>query len=158
MIIVVAVLGIGAWTLTRNSAAPYSPSPQSPQMEDTTRDRMATTTPDSSGDNSGLNMNIGVSSTVHVSSVKEFTVTGQNYSFTPSTLTVNKGDTVKITFKNADGFHDFRIDEFNVATNRISGGSEESVTFVADKTGTFEYYCSVANHRAMGMKGTLTVK
>ncbi len=89
---------------------------------------------------------------------KSFTVTGSNFSFDPKTITVKKGDTVKITFKNADGMHDFKIDEFNVATKQIQGGEEETVTFTADKVGAFEYYCSVGKHRQMGMKGTLTVK
>src|SRR3989344_1759490 len=39
--------------------------------------------------------------------VKEFTITGDNFSFTPSTITVKKGDRVKITFKNNKGYHDF---------------------------------------------------
>ena len=90
--------------------------------------------------------------------VKEFTVMGQNYSFAPSTITVKKGDTVKIIFKNTGGFHDFKIDEFNAATKRINGGQEDTITFVADKAGSFEYYCSVGSHRQMGMKGTLTVQ
>jgi len=91
-------------------------------------------------------------------SVKEFVVTGQNFSFSPSTLTVKKGDRVKITFKNSQGFHDFRIDELKVATNQIKTDEEASVEFVADKVGSFEYYCSVGSHRAMGMKGTLMVE
>lgn len=33
-----------------------------------------------------------------------------------------------------------------------------SVTFVADETGTFEYYCSVGNHRGQGMIGKLIVE
>jgi plastocyanin len=73
-------------------------------------------------------------------------------------MSVKKGDTVKITFKNTGGFHDLKIDEFKVATKQLQGGASEVVTFVADKAGTFEYYCSVGNHRAMGMKGTLTVQ
>ena len=89
---------------------------------------------------------------------KTFTVSGQNFSFTPNTLTVNKGDKVKITFQNTGGFHDFRIDEFNVKTAQLGSGKSETVEFTADKTGTFEYYCSVGNHRAMGMTGKLTVK
>lgn len=89
--------------------------------------------------------------------VKEFTVTGGNFKFAPNTLSVKKGDKVRIVFKNAEGFHDFKIDEFNVATKQIQGGAEETVEFTADKAGSFEYYCSVGKHRAMGMKGTLTV-
>lgn len=91
------------------------------------------------------------------SQVKSFVVEGQSFSFTPSTLSVNKGDTVKITFKNTGGFHDLRIDGYNVGTPQIQGGQEATFTFVADKAGSFEYYCSVGTHRQMGMKGTLTV-
>ncbi len=97
-------------------------------------------------------------SSVPVSSVKEFTVTGSNFAFAPNTISVKKGDTVKITFKNADGMHDFKIDEFGVATNKISGGQSDVVSFVADKSGSFEFYCSIGKHRALGMKGTLVVK
>lgn len=89
--------------------------------------------------------------------VKTFTVTGKNFSFLPNTLSVKKGDTVRITFKNTDGFHDLVIDEFNARTKQMQAGGEETIEFVANKTGTFEYYCSVGAHRAMGMKGTLTV-
>ena len=89
--------------------------------------------------------------------IVEFTVTGKNYSFTPNIISVKKGDTVKITFKDTQGFHDFKIDEFNVATPQIKGGSEAVVQFVADKSGSFQYYCSVGKHRANGMWGTLTV-
>lgn len=91
-------------------------------------------------------------------SVKEFTVTGSNFAFDPATMTVQKGDKVRVVFKNADGFHDFRIDELGVATKKIKGGAEEAVEFTADKAGTFEYYCSVGSHRAMGMNGTLIVQ
>lgn len=90
--------------------------------------------------------------------VKEFTVTGSSFSFAPSTLKVKKGDTVKITFKNSGGMHDFVIDDFKTQTKTIKSGETDVAQFIADKAGTFEYYCSVGNHRAMGMKGTLTVE
>ena len=90
--------------------------------------------------------------------VKEFTVIGSNFAFTPETIEVSKGDTVKITFQNAVGFHDLKLDEFTgAATKQLKVGESETIEFVADKVGDFEYYCSVGNHRAMGMKGTLTV-
>ncbi|HKC05150.1 MAG TPA: plastocyanin/azurin family copper-binding protein [Patescibacteria group bacterium] len=89
---------------------------------------------------------------------KEFTVDGSNFAFDPKTITVNKGDTVKITFKDDDGRHNLVIDGYDVSTNIIAGGSEDTITFLADKTGSFAYYCSVANHRDLGMTGTLIVK
>ena len=100
---------------------------------------------------------LGASVSVGTSTTKSFTVDGDNFKFLPNAMTVKKGDTVKITFKNTGGVHDLKIDEFGVATAKLAGGQEETVTFVADKAGTFEYYCSIGNHRQMGMKGTLTV-
>src|SRR3989344_7157827 len=79
--------------------------------------------------------------------VKEFTVEGSPFKFVPNVIKVKKGDTVRVTFKNVTGNHDFVIDEFEVQTNQIGEGEEEEVEFVADKVGTFEYYCSVGNHR-----------
>lgn len=89
--------------------------------------------------------------------VKEFTVDASNFAFAPKTLSVNIGDTVRITLKNTQGFHDLKIDEFNAATKTLNSGEEETIEFVADKTGTFEYYCSIGTHRQMGMVGTLVV-
>jgi len=92
------------------------------------------------------------------SSAKEFFITGKNFTFTPSTITVKKGDTVKITFKSEGGAHDLTIPDFNVQTNILQSGKEEIIQFTADKTGTFEYFCSVGNHKQMGMKGQLVVQ
>ena len=63
-----------------------------------------------------------------------------------------------VTFKSMGGMHDFMIDEFEVATNQIGDGEEEEMEFVADKIGTFEYYCSVDGHRQLGMVGKLIVE
>ena len=90
--------------------------------------------------------------------VKTFTVEAKNLSFTPSTIKVKKGDTVVITFKSVDAIHDWVLDEFDASTNQIGEGEEEEIEFVADKKGTFEFYCSVENHRAMGMKGKFIVE
>ncbi len=90
--------------------------------------------------------------------VKEFAVTGTSFAFTPKTITVKKGDTVRIVFTNAAGFHDWVIDEFNARTPQIGAGKTATVEFVASKIGSFEYYCSVGNHRAQGMVGTLVVQ
>ena len=100
-----------------------------------------------------------VNSTVTATgTVKEFTISAKNFNFAPNTMTVKKGDRVRITLANGDGFHDLVIDEFGVATKKINTGMTEVVEFTADKTGSFEYYCSVGSHRMMGMKGTLVVQ
>lgn len=93
-----------------------------------------------------------------VPATKSFTIEASNFSFNPAAIQVNKGDKVSITLVNKNGFHDLVIDGYNVKTNGVNSGQTATVTFVADKVGTFEYYCSVGNHRQMGMKGTLIVK
>lgn len=91
------------------------------------------------------------------STAKEFTVANKGFSFTPNTLSVKKGDTVKVTFNNTGGTHDLRVEGYDVGTKVIQSGQSDSFTFTADKAGSFAFYCSVGNHRAMGMEGTLTV-
>ena len=96
-------------------------------------------------------------SPVSEAAVKEFTVQGSNFTFDVSQMTVKIGDRVRIVFKSSGGRHDWRLDEFDAATNVLTDGQSETIEFVANKTGSFEYYCSVGSHRQMGMKGTLTV-
>ena len=90
--------------------------------------------------------------------IVEVTVEGSNYKFIPNVINTKKGDTVILIFKSTGAIHNLVIDEFGVETNKIGDGEEEEVEFVADKTGTFEYYCSVANHKSMGMVGKLVVE
>lgn len=87
-----------------------------------------------------------------------FVVKGVNYGYDVKEIRVKKGDTVTIQFESTDGFHDLKIDEFNAATQKVQPGTPTSVTFVADEAGTFEYYCSVGEHRAHGMIGNLIVE
>lgn len=101
---------------------------------------------------------VAATSTSPIATVREFTVVGTSFAYSPSAIAVNRGDRVKIIFKDNGGFHDFVIEGLNVASKRINSGQEDAVEFTADKTGSFEYYCSVDSHRAKGMRGTLTVK
>jgi plastocyanin len=90
--------------------------------------------------------------------VQEFTISGQSFFFTPNVINVKKGDKVRIIFENVSGLHDFKIDEFGVASKQVKSPYQEILEFTADKTGSFQYYCSVGSHRAMGMFGTLNVQ
>lgn len=90
--------------------------------------------------------------------VVELMVVAGNFKYDKTEIVANLGDTVRITFKNDEGMHDFVLDEFGVKTSVIKAGEIEVVEFVADKAGTFEYYCSVGSHREMGMVGSLVVQ
>jgi plastocyanin len=99
-----------------------------------------------------------VTKTTEMKASKEVTITAGNFSYDLKEIRVKKGETVKITFKNNEGMHDWVVDEFQARTKKIKAGDTDTVTFVADKAGSFEYYCSVGSHRALGMKGTLIVE
>jgi plastocyanin len=96
--------------------------------------------------------------------VKTFVMTGENFKFVMGGLDnpdikVKKGDTVRIEFSSTQGFHDWVVDEFNTATDQVRDTDGSTfVEFVANQKGTFEYYCSVGQHRANGMKGNLIVE
>ena len=90
--------------------------------------------------------------------IREIEIDGSNFAFAPKEVRVPYGSQVKIVFKNTGGTHDLVIDEFAVRTKIIQGDATDSVTFTADKKGSFQYYCSVGSHRAMGMWGTLIVE
>jgi plastocyanin len=90
--------------------------------------------------------------------VRTIVVEGDKFRFNPAEIRVKQGETVRIVFKSIDMLHDFVIDEYELATNQLSAGDEEELEFVADEKGTFEYYCSVGQHRANGMVGKLIVE
>ena len=103
-------------------------------------------------------VDVSLSASVSVEApVRDFIFTASDFKYSLSEIKVNKGDLVRIVLQNTDGTHDLRIDEFNVATRMLKAGEEQMVEFVADKTGTFEFYCSIGTHRQMGMKGFLNV-
>lgn len=91
----------------------------------------------------------------------EITVDLVNYQFNPATIEVKPGQTVQLTLNNIEGTHDFVIDGLGVRTSQLNGAETKVVTFTipADTQAgtTYEYYCSVGNHRAMGMTGILKI-
>ena len=91
--------------------------------------------------------------------VREIEVIATEYTFSPSTLSLTKGQKVILTFKNMGRMpHDFVMDELGIRTKTIQGGQSETVEFTPSEEGTFAFYCSVSNHRLLGMEGSLEVK
>mgnify|MGYP001168054616 CR=1 FL=1 len=94
----------------------------------------------------------------------EYNIDSGNYYYSPSSLTINVGDTV--TWTNIDGYHNVNFD-----INSITGNSfNNPVSFISSPTstgfmythifavaGTYEYDCSVGSHAVNGMVGTIIV-
>ena len=90
--------------------------------------------------------------------VRIFDISAKPFEFSVKEIRVKKGDRVKINLAVTQGMHDWVADEFGARTKIIQTGQSDSVEFTADKTGTFEYYCSVPTHRQQGMVGKLIVE
>ena len=91
--------------------------------------------------------------------VKEFSIEMSQFSFSPSTITVKKGEKVKITVTSKDVTHSLLIPELNVNSGPVAKDQSGAVEFVADKSGTFEFRCAtVCGVGHKDMKGTLIVE
>jgi len=89
---------------------------------------------------------------------KIFSLTARQWEFLPSSITVKKGETIKLSIKSIDVTHGFSLSEFGVNAT-LKPGESTIVEFVADKVGTFSFFCSVFCGSGHGnMKGTLTVE
>lgn len=76
------------------------------------------------------------------------------YAFSPSTVTVVEGDTIRFTFINPeDDLHSFVLPDFSVT---LPGGKTTEATYVAKHAGIFTVLCAVQAHLPM-MSGQLVV-
>ncbi|MBI4053365.1 MAG: hypothetical protein HY394_04995 [Candidatus Diapherotrites archaeon] len=76
---------------------------------------------------------------------KEFSILADDHRFDPSTISVSRGETVKITFNFNDediyyGGLDIKSDYFSVKYRKSDAQKSQSVEFVADKAFTFTSY------------------
>jgi glucose/arabinose dehydrogenase/plastocyanin len=89
-------------------------------------------------------------------------VKAADFTFTPSTITAAEGEDLNFVLENVgQRLHDivFELDGGRVETSdRVMAGQTTSIDFLAPTTaGRYVYFCSVGNHRAQGMVGTLVV-
>lgn len=149
-VIVALVLIVAGAYVVWERGTPQAQVPPDTESGDTTMENSATTTDDMmTTDDSMVSDN---------TSVQEFKITGVPFEFSVKEIRVKEGDTVRIVFTSDQGTHDWVVDEFNARTKQLTAGQTDTIEFVADTVGTFEYYCSVDSHRVKGMVGKLTVE
>ena len=86
--------------------------------------------------NSGSGSDSGQSAST--GETKSFTIKATNWAFEPTEIRVSKGDTVEIKLVNEEGYHEVEIKGYG---KTIKG--DQTITFTADKTGEFEFICSI---------------
>lgn len=94
----------------------------------------------------------------YISKVKEFDLEAYQFDFEPKTITVKKGDIVRLHVKSRDVPHGIYIKEYGINVP-VTKEAAKKVEFIADKAGTFAILCSVycgSGHQAM--QGKLIVE
>jgi len=103
-------------------------------------------------------------------------VIASEWRYQPSRILLRQGEQVRIEFRN-DGaiLHDFKIEDLSAdgvqseSSGPLSGkegelftgadpGKEGTLVFTPTETGAFTYYCTIPQHRQLGMKGTIVVE
>lgn len=69
-------------------------------------------------------------------------VQASSFEYTPAVLSVNQGDLVTIELTSADVVHGLYIDGYDLEIN-ADPGQTASLTFMADRSGSFRFRCSV---------------
>jgi heme/copper-type cytochrome/quinol oxidase subunit 2 len=91
--------------------------------------------------------------------VREVSVVGDQFAFTPSRIEVQKDDVVQVTFTAKDLAHSFTIDVPYRISKRASPGQSVVFEFRADEAGRFRFYCNLTqDERCRKMTGELVVR
>lgn len=144
-VILLILGGVYALFSQSQSKTPINTSKQSPSSNQTTNETQSES-------------EISQEGSPDAEGVKTFEVEAGSFYFSPNTITVNEGDKVRVIIKSADQRHTFSLDEFNVGSPITEAGQTSIVEFTASRKGSFEFYCSVGEHRANGQIGTLIVQ
>ncbi|MDP1547221.1 MAG: cupredoxin domain-containing protein [Anaerolineales bacterium] len=73
---------------------------------------------------------------------RTFQIDARQFAYSPSELKVNEGDTVTIQLISTDVVHGIYVDDYDISVEADPGQSA-TLTFVADKPGSFRFRCNV---------------
>jgi nitrite reductase (NO-forming) len=151
-VIIVMLIAAMVGVLILNSA-PATKSPNTVGTSSSTTSLNTTTISSTSSSQS--------SSSTSSTPATDVNVTLKSYSITPNVINADPGETLRVKVTNSDSTHDFVVPELNAATRLLGAGESQiiEITIPTNAAGkTYEYYCSVSNHRSMGMTGTIKVR
>jgi cytochrome c oxidase subunit 2 len=93
-----------------------------------------------------------------VEDVKTIDVIASRFKFEPATITVTRGDRIRLRLHSSDRTHGIAIKAFRVKALIPKRDETVTVDFVADQAGTFDFTCSeYCGTGHAGMKGKLVV-
>ncbi len=151
---------MGCTKQTQQQGYGNEPTPEANPVQPTQQEQTGNDlgNPDEEGNDVGGNdqgeYGEGTTDTEPTGKTVAITVTASKFQFDPSTITVKKGDIVTLTLETTDVSHGLAIEGYDVDVK-----SGHSLTFTADKAGTFPFKCSVvcgSGHSSM--QGTFVVE
>jgi uncharacterized cupredoxin-like copper-binding protein len=93
---------------------------------------------------------------------EQITVTGtDDFRLNPSTITVQAGQPLEVTFQNGgEILHDFTAEQGLAKPVVITeeGGKSGTATLTYARPGIYKFFCSQPGHDQLGMHGTITVQ
>ena len=90
--------------------------------------------------------------------VETFNVIAKQWEFDPGEIRVRQGDKVELNIKSIDVAHGFALPDFGI-NEKLEPNKEVKVEFVADKKGTFNFWCNVlCGEGHSEMRGKLIVE
>jgi len=90
------------------------------------------------------------------SSFRNFKITAENNTFTPTKVIANVGDTVHIDFTAVDKDYDIAFPSYNMKGSAIQGQTR-IIEFKARKEGSFSYYCPSCGGPETGPMGQIII-
>jgi plastocyanin len=90
---------------------------------------------------------------------QEISLSATEYSFDPGAIQIDQPGTYTFTLSNDGSIeHALEVEGQGIEEEleEVAPGSSGQLTVTFSKTGTYEFYCPVAGHRAQGMEGELT--
>ncbi len=88
----------------------------------------------------------------------ELDIEAYSWGFNQNLQKINRGDKVRLKLTSSDGTHGVTMPDFGVYSNPISPGGEEIIEFIADKTGSFNFFCNMPCGQGHGMmQGSIVI-
>ncbi|MBP9758485.1 S-layer homology domain-containing protein [Candidatus Dojkabacteria bacterium] len=91
----------------------------------------------------------------------DYTLTLDNYSFKPQVIIARPGQKLNIKLYSEYGFHNFVLEELGIHSENISTGESDQVEVIIPidtvQNKTYEFYCSIGDHKAKGMIGYIQI-
>ncbi len=172
MVVIIILIGLGVWYFTSTGSKDTNANSNSNSYTiNTNQNTNANTNSNANAATGNTNANTNANANTNSSSQlttndntnrsagPDYTVSMDEYSFSPAELKVNLGSmvTVKVTNTGAAS-HSFAISSLGVNSGLISPGGSKTVTFTAPSTAaTYEIDCTVPGHKDLGMTGTLKI-